>query len=412
MRPAVSKWTPKAMSYLAAATMYHTLEDRRVHCTSVMTALTVERYLTLVEAVYSKRGGLEGQRAPLKTKTGITIRRRMVSDLGAGAVIPPVVLGLLADDPQMGALIKVEDSEAFSEWISQIDPEAISIIDGMQRTTALQEAVKAHPEVARTALRVEFWISKFLNSLIYRMLVLNTGQVPWELGRQLGTVYNQFLKRIRVELGQDAEIFERDEKRRRVSAGQYQSSAIIELLLLFSSRKSEVDIKDKVAEDFARIDAIETTAHAEFMDYFIETLRLMSALDSAFSALARNEAEEQPGRLQSGKDIFSSFPAMAGFVSAVSVFLFDEPGFEIDWSRSKSRMGEVVNAVGVIVSKVSALRGDDLSQFMQMSTLSERLTGRRGGVGRFEREMFRRAFTTMFKNADRLTSMEPCWLAS
>ena len=391
--------------------MYHTLEDRRVRCTSVMTALPVQRYLELVEAVYRQRGGLEGQRAPLKTKTGITIRQRMVSDLEAGAVIPPVVLGLLTDDEQLKALAALKDSDAFSEWLSSIDPEAISIIDGMQRTTALRDAVKERSEVASAELRVEFWISKYLNSLIYRMLVLNTGQVPWELGRQLETVYNQFLKRIRAELGNDAEIFEKDEGRRRVSPGQYQSSAIIELLLLFSSRKSEVDIKDRVAEDFARIDAIETTAHIEFMDYFVETLRLMSALDRAFSRVPRNEAEEQPGRLQAGRDIFSSFPAMAGFVSAVSVYLFDEPGFRIDWAQSSAKMLEVTRSVETVATKLSVLDGDHLRGFMQMSTLSERLTGRRGGVGRFEREMFRRAFTTMFRNADRLESMEPCWLA-
>lgn len=377
-----------------------------------MTALTVGRYLELVEGVYAKRGGLDGQRAPLKTKTGITIRARMVSDLQQGAVIPPVVLGVLADDPQIAELGTVGDAEAFSAWFSALDPESISIIDGMQRTTALKEAVVAHVEIADTPIRVEFWISKYLNSLIYRMLVLNTGQVPWELGRQLETVYSQFLKRISAEVGGEAEIFERDEKRRRASAGQYQSSNIIELLLIFSSRKSEIDIKDRVAEDFARLDAIETTAHAEFLDYFIQMLRLMVALDKAFSKLPRQNGEEPVGRLQSGKDIFASFPAMAGFAAAVSVFLFDEPGFKIEWAEAGAKMAQVQQAIETLTARIDGLDPDGLRQFMQMETLAERLSGRRGGVGRFEREMFRRAFTTMIKNAERLESMEPCWLAS
>lgn len=392
--------------------MYHTLEDRRVRCTSVMTALTVGRYLELVEAVYAKRGGLDGQRAPLKTKTGITIRSRLVSDLQSGAVIPPVVLGVLAEDPQIAKLAEVEDSETFAEWFSALDEEAISIIDGMQRTTALKEAVAANAGIANTIIRVEFWISKFLNSLIYRMLVLNTGQVPWELGRQLETVYSQFLKKISAEIDGEADIFERDEKRRRVSAGQYQSSSIIELLLIFSSRKAEIDIKDRVAEDFARLDAIETTAHAEFLEYFIQTLRLMVQLDRAFSKLPRQGGEDAAGRLQAGKDVFASFPAMAGFTAAISVFLFDEPGFKIEWADAPGKMAQVRQAVETVTARIDKLDPDGLRQFMQMETLAERLSGRRGGVGRFEREMFRRAFTTMIKNAERLESMEPCWLAS
>lgn len=392
--------------------MYHTLEDRRVRCTSVLTVLSVARYLEIVEGVYDKRGGLDFQRAPLKTKTGITIRARMVSDLQEGAVIPPVVLGVLADAAQLSALARVEDATAFGDWFGHLDGETISIIDGMQRTTALKEAVKARPELAAASIRVEFWVSEYLNSLIYRMLVLNTGQVPWELGRQLETVYSQFLKRITTGLNEEAEIFERDNKRRRASPGQYQSSNIIELLLIFSSRKVEVDLKDRVAEDFARLDAIETTAHAEFLDYYIVMLRLMVRLDKAFSKLPRLNEGETPARLQSGKDIFASFPAMAGFAAAVAVTLFDEPGFKIDWTEAAKQMEAVQTAIESICGRIDGMNTDELRSFMQMETLAERLSGRRSGVGRFERDMFRRAFAAMIKNAARLDSMEPCWLAS
>jgi hypothetical protein len=377
-----------------------------------MTTLTVGRYLRLVEDVYTKRGGLDGQRAPLKTKTGITIRSRLVSDLQNGAVIPPVVLGVFAEDKQIAELAEIHDSDAFSAWFSALDAEAISIIDGMQRTTALKEAVAANGAIADATIRVEFWISKYLNSLIYRMLVLNTGQVPWELGRQLETVYSQFLKKISSEIDGEADIFERDEKRRRVSPGQYQGSSIIELLLIFSSRKSEIDIKDRVAEDFARLDAIDTTAHAEFVEFFIQTLRLMVRLDRAFSRLPRQENADTASRLQAGKDIFAAFPAMAGFTAAISVFLFDEPGFKIEWLEAPDKMAQVQHAIETVAARIDKLDAEGVRQFMQMETLAERLSGRRGGIGRFERETFRRAFTTMIKNAGRLESMEPCWLAS
>jgi len=390
--------------------MYSALEDRRIKCTSVMMTLKVGRYLEIVEKVYKQRGGLEGQRAPLKTKTALTIRSRMVADLQAGAIIPPVVVGVLCDEAQLQAFQKVNDAQTFEHWFAEIDSDAISIIDGMQRTTALNEARLANEGVSETTVRVEFWISRFINSLIYRMLVLNTGQVPWELGRQLETVYSQFTKRISSELGNSISIFSRDEKRRRSEPGQYQSSNIIELLLIFSSRKSEIDIKDRVAEDFARLDTIETTAHAEFIDLFVETLHLMANLDKAFSLLPKSEGAEA-GRLRAGRDIFASFPAMAGFAAAVSIYLFDEPGFRIDWAQVPVKMKQVTEAVGVVVNKLENSNEEQRAEFMQLDTLVQRLSGRRGGVGRYEREVFRHAFSAMLRNAKRLETMEPCWLA-
>ena len=51
------------------------------------------------------------------------------------------------------------------------------------------EALEEDELAAEREVREEFWVAEKVNSLIYRMLVLNTGQVPWETGRQLETVY-------------------------------------------------------------------------------------------------------------------------------------------------------------------------------------------------------------------------------
>ena len=96
--------------------MFDRLEDERVHCTSIMTTMTVGDFLGLVDKVYYQRGGIEGQRAPLKTKTAISIRKRMVSDLEKGAVIPPIVVGVLVSEEERHAL---EAFESLSEIISK-----------------------------------------------------------------------------------------------------------------------------------------------------------------------------------------------------------------------------------------------------------------------------------------------------
>ncbi|MEZ7861185.1 MAG: hypothetical protein QMB40_02215 [Aeromonadaceae bacterium] len=157
------------------------LEDDKIHCLSLIDTFNTNSYIELVEAAYRDKGGIVGQRTPLKTKTAQTIRERMVDDICNGAVLPPVVIGLVVNDEQYEKIKKesiVDLKELFRE--DSING-SLCIIDGMQRTTALLEAMEKNSNIASSQLRVEFWIATKMNSLIYRMLVLNTGQVPWDI---------------------------------------------------------------------------------------------------------------------------------------------------------------------------------------------------------------------------------------
>lgn len=392
--------------------MISVLEDRRIMCTSVMTAMSVRDYLERVERAYQAKGGIDGQRTALKTKTATTIRKRLVSDLTAGAVIPPIVIGLIVSAEMRRELGSINKYEEFFVALRSIDADSLSIIDGMQRTTALKEASRTAPAILDAHVRVEFWIAEYVNSLIYRMLVLNTGQVPWDLSRQLETIYGQLLKQVKSVLGsEDVKIFLKNDSRRRADAGQYQSNAIVELLLIFSSRREDVELRDKIAEDFAKLDAIESSAHKEFVEYFIDMLKLMVRLDRAFSRLQKSPADGN-SRFDSGKDIFGSLPAMAGFAAAVAISIFDEPGFQIDWNSAPDRLKAAIDAINALVERIDAFEIDQLREFMQLDLLQEILSGRRGGVGRHEREVFKKAFIAMIKNSDRLVSLTPCWRAS
>jgi hypothetical protein len=386
------------------------LHDRRVDCYSILTTMTVGEFLDLVGAVYEKRGGIEGQRAPLRTKTALSIRSRMVADLAAGAVIPPVVVGIHGTAELTNDLVKEPDGKKLLADVKAIETDRISIIDGMQRTTALLEATKDGAKIAADALRVEFWISESLNSLIYRMLVLNTGQVPWEIARQLETVYSQLLGIIKQELGNDAEIFGRDDARRRSEPGQYQASLIIRLFLAFSSRRAEFDLRDRVAEDFARLDAIEASSHRDFLQLFIRTMRLVVDLDHAFSR-APNAPKTSAVRIADGQEIFQSGPALVGFAVAVAIKLFDEPDFDVDWSNVEAKMAAVEGAVHELTGKLQKMEPESVDEFLQLGLLNDRLAQRSGQVGRFERDLFIRAFTKMIDNAARLKDMTPCWRA-
>ena len=72
--------------------MLNLLKDVRSNCLSLMVTVSVDDYITLIEKAYEDQGGVRGQRAPIKTKTGLSIRRRMIDDICRGAVLPDLPL--------------------------------------------------------------------------------------------------------------------------------------------------------------------------------------------------------------------------------------------------------------------------------------------------------------------------------
>ncbi|HCD6197056.1 TPA: hypothetical protein NDT86_005395, partial [Klebsiella pneumoniae] len=269
------------------------------------------------------------------------------------------------------------DETSFEKLNDTIDKSNLSIIDGMQRTTALLEAVKENQNVNNKTIRIEYWFSKSMNSLIYRMLVLNTGQVPWDIKRQLDTIYDSIIKELKHSIPNlDVRLI--GQSSRRTQAGQYQSSKLIEYFLCFSSRKIDVDLKEKVSEDFARMDAIESTSDNDFLTNFKSVLKLMVDLDHEFS---RFKDEQQEGRIKVGKDIFTSIPAGVGFVAAAATYIYGPPGFKLSKQESDKSCQELILNISGLIEKLSKLNEKELGVFLQFSLLNEKLSAKSAKIG-------------------------------
>ena len=196
------------------------VKDKRSNCLSCMGITTIQDYIKYIENIYTNKGGIEGQRDVLRTSSAIKIRKRMIEDVAKGTVLPPLVLGLLLSHEDFEKINTEEPNEdTILDLLSHSPNENVSLIDGMQRTTAIIEAFKANENIANNDLRVEIWIVENLNNLMYRMLVLNTGQVPWTIRRQLEVVYGSLLKTIKESIP-NIEIYTIDDSRYRTDGGQ------------------------------------------------------------------------------------------------------------------------------------------------------------------------------------------------
>ncbi|HBL8879080.1 TPA: hypothetical protein LTW56_003868 [Enterobacter cloacae] len=384
------------------------LRDARSSCWSIMATVSAKDYLELVEASYANDGGLDGQRPAIKSKTGLKIRNRLVRDIKDGAVIPPVVIGVVCTRSDYDLLSEINNS---NELISEIKNRnlEVSIIDGMQRTTALKEA-----NAQDSLVRVEIWISEKVDTLIYRMLVLNTGQVPWDLKRQLDVLYKQLITKVNESVG-SIRIITVGDNSRRTQAGTYKSSRVVELFLAFTSRSIDVDIKDKMAEEFSKIDITDAASDADYFPLFLDAIRLLVNLDEKFDKVTRTDidAEEEP-RIKSGRDIFTSAPGSIGFIVAVAEYTLGYSGFDYDLNDAKNKMEDLKARMDKLIAYMDSLNSIQLNEFVDIQTLNEVLSTRTrtSRIGELERGYYLKAFTTLFKHVEAVienNSMYPCW---
>lgn len=388
---------------------YDILEDARVNCLSVMTTMSIRDYLEKVRSAYENRGGIVGQREKLHTTSAIRIRKRMVDDIQAGAVLPPVVIGIVLP-VKLLRNFRTATMLVRQEIIRNVDAERFSIIDGMQRTTALTEAFDGSVPPPDRRVRVEFWIAAGTGSLIYRMLVLNTGQVPWNLRRQIEVVFRSLVVELKQSV-QKLEVLDTNQTRRRSKGGQFQADDLVELFLVFGARKEKINIRERLADEFTRLDFMEAAAKNDFTQSFCKTLEELVQLDISFDRYRSTRLDE--GRFVSGKDLFASQPACVGFMTALALEIFGRPGVERGETEQEKRLRDVIQKLSVLRKHLLALDDDAIGKFLCLKTLNESLLRIKTSqsVGDSEREYFLKAFQVLLEEGGKLQDMEPCWRA-
>lgn len=378
--------------------------DKRTDCWSFMTTMNVRNYLELVAQAHATQGGLAGQRAVMETTTAKRIRSRMVEDLKQGATLPPVVIGVVLPQSEFDQLPPEEIGQSSLEFLPK-DMSGLSIIDGMQRTAALQEAYRVQPSMGQSLVRVEFWLTNNVRAMIYRMLILNTGQVPWTISRQLSVVYAPLLSEIREKVTDIDKVSTPDQPGRRVGPAQYSSETLVELYIAFSLRKPAIDTKGALSDEFSRLDFVDNLANEGFQEQFYGVLSMLSRLDKAFGRL------DNGGDLPSGRYVFDRQPARIGFVVALGVAVLGRPGADTAQAVREERLSEYKLSVGNLICRLEGMDQNQLGVFLKTDVLQELLDKRVGQVGRYERGVFTEAFKVLVEENFNVENMEQCWRA-
>lgn len=393
------------------------IKDNRSECYSIMGLTNIEEYINYVKSVYENRGGISGQRDALKSSSAIKIRKRMIKDIGRGTVLPPIVIGLLLSNEAFDKISEVVEigntlsAEFVSSLVGNVSVENISLIDGMQRTTAIIESLTVDNSIAENKIRIEFWAVRNINNLIYRMLILNTGQVPWNVRRQLEVLFSPIKETIRTRIP-SATIYSIDDERRRSASSQFQGNDIIEMFLAFGSRKEKIELKERIAEEFTRLDFIETSDKNNLMDYFIRCFDMLNNLDAELGKIKdESEYDGKKPKFFNGYDLFSSQPARIGFMVALATKILGRPGTDKDANLQDASLIKIESNFKALIDKINSIEDKELPEFLSFNVLNEIIDKPSSKVGDFERTFFKEAFTALIEQDFQIDNFESCWRA-
>lgn len=381
--------------------------DRRSGCLSILTSMTLCEYKEIVYTSFEQGGNLAGQRDVIKrSSVASKIRKRMNDDFIAGAIFPHVVIGVLATNEEFSNL---------SECVGDFKPtnysaDSISIIDGMQRSNIYFSNYVGNEQ---REIRVEFWVSDKTVKLLYRMLVLNTGQVPWNTRRQIEVVFASLSKTIvectyekNPEFRSFVEIISVDDSKRRTQAGKYHKSTMIELYLGFNTRKVKVDVSDELADEFQRFDMMESIEKDINFDLFIDVFSYLCKLDVAFSNC---DSTADNGQFKEGNDIFGSVPACLGFVVACAEYIMGK----IPVERTVEQKCEKNKKLKEQIEKtIAMLECHQTGNFLALNSLNEIIDQlSKNRIGDEMRRTFKTVFSELLKYEDleEIQSMEAFW---
>lgn len=381
--------------------------DSRSECLSILTRMTLREYKEIVYKSFEQGGNLDGQRDVIKrSSVASKIRKRMQDDFIAGAIFPQVVIGVLVSE-NLFEKIKV-DSSAFVP--NQYSSENISIIDGMQRSNIYFMNYIGNED---REIRVEFWMSNKTVKLLYRMLVLNTGQVPWNTRRQVEVIFSSLSNAIiertfskNPDLANQVEIISVDDGKRRTQAGKYHKSTMIELYLGFNTRKVKVDVNDELADEFQRFDMMESIEKDNNFELFVDVFSYLCKLDMAFSTC--NSIAEN-GQFKDGKDIFGSVPACLGFIVACAEYIMGKIPIERSEDVKRIRNEMLCKQIDTAVELITTKKEDDFLALISLNDVIAQLPKNR--IGDEMRSAFKQIFSELLKYDEliEITSMEAFW---
>lgn len=150
---------------------------------------------------------------------------------------------------------------------------------------------------------------------------------------------------------------------------------------------------------------------------FCEILKCMAEIDILLDekykiSEAKEEVEieiNQNDKFKNGKDLFASQPARIGFVAAAGEKIIGRPGEERSAEKIKCAKNDFLQTFETIKESIEEKKAEELIEYIDFSTLNQKMERRTTKVGDYERELFYEAFKVAVDEKGKMDNLGICW---
>lgn len=380
------------------------LRDERIGATSVLLEMSISDYLRLVSGAEEN---LDIQRAVVK---GFKPYERLRGDLAKGGQIPAPTLAAKADT--LPTPSSTRDS-TFVEALKELSPRNVYIIDGLQRTNAIQQVYRSLEGVERDhfserIMRVEFWPDITLPALTYRMILLNAGQKPMSLRHQIEVVSGALWDALLVRLSPKLHVYRERDESRRSGPGQYQFSVLATAYQAFIQKTPHVELRNEVIEELTKIDALESygrtvgtlaqTGEKDPTESFIDYVDFLIELDRLLWLVYQDTRQDDNGdTIPSARHLLTRDTMHLSLAAAYAWCLENKP--EALKSAKNRLFSSLISARPMVDDPLALARLEKIQKGFR----------RKDNVGEQTRNLIYHGFKEHFRS-EGLTPLHQCWL--
>jgi hypothetical protein len=365
--------------------------DFRTNTNILYAQIKINEYLDLVGQDFDR---FEIQRKKEKHKG----YNRLKNDIEKGTLIPTITLAV---EPSLvrnfkDLLLEKNSTQIVEKLITITDK--IYILDGLQRTYIISD-LKSKGTVFNfdQRLLLEIWFEEDIKHLIYRLIVLNSGQKPMSMRHQIELLFITMKETITKNII-GLKVLEEKEEEKRVNPKEFPFERLVTGYKSYLTKSPEADKDNIVAERMKEADLLESDEQflSEPFIKFSEYLRQYCQLDEQAYRIY-NVSEHNKYR-----NWFAEANVIQAFFAALSKY-----------SSNEKREETALKVVNKLIEELKHKnKGEDPLSIKELNEiLASESVSKKYNVGFATRKLLCSGFTEYFSNEGEQTLKE-CWLIS
>ncbi len=323
--------------------------------------------------------------------------KRLREDIVEGALLPSITLSVKHHLVE-NIIDHINNKQALTDLLSRDD--VVDILDGLQRTYIISD-LKRNGVVFKEGqkLLLEYWLEPDLSKLIYRMIVLNSGQKAMSMRHQIELLFLSLQETISSRL-EGIEIIKEKDSKRRTQVKKYHLSSIVASYNAFITASHETDKENLVAQkliDDGAFDSSEDELTAQFEDYMFYLGVFIKLDEMCWNIYTANQLDENGEEIDLGdsQNWLASENVIVSIFSAIAQFLKTDKKARVDEAFEK------------LFNKIEMGEQDPLGLNV-FNQVKIGLIYKKANMGFVTRKLIHTGFKEYFRDCGD-TSLADCW---